>query len=141
MKRSVTIFPSVQNRILIQCVIGVPDFDDTKKDRISVVCSALIDTGAMRTCISSRVADYLSLLPTGTLRVEAANGHSDLVNTHIVNIGFGEDIRFNMIQVPRLNMEDEDMIIGMDILCKGNYAVSNSDNKTIFMYETGTNNL
>lgn len=90
----------------------------------------------MRTCISSRVANYLSLLPTDTMRVEAANGHSDLVNTHIVNIGFCEDIRFNMIQVPRLNMEDEDVIIGMDILCQGNYAVSNSENKTVFVFET-----
>lgn len=135
MKKSVTIFPSIQNRILVRCIIGTPDLDNPEKDSSSVICSALIDTGAMRTCISSRVANFLSLLPTGTMRVEAANGHSDLVNTHIINIGLGEDIRFNMVKVPRLNMDDEDMIIGMDLLCQGNYAVSNSDNRTVFMFE------
>lgn len=135
MKKSFSIFPSVQKRILIKCTIGVPDLDDPHRDRNSVICSALVDTGAMRTCISSSVANYLSLIPTGTMRIEAANGHTDLVNTHIVNIDLGEDIRFEMLKVPRLNMEDEDMILGMDILCQGDFAVTNSDGKTIFMFQ------
>lgn len=135
MKKSVTIFPSVQSRILINCVIGRPDSDNPQTDEQSVVCSALIDTGAMRTCISARVANFLSLVPTGTMRVEAANGHTDLVNTHIINIGFGDEIRFDLVKVPRLSMTDEDMIIGMDLLCQGNYAVTNSDNQTVFMFQ------
>lgn len=135
MKKSISIFPSIQKRILLKIAVGAPDLDEPTKDVNSVICSALIDTGAMRTCISSRVANALSLIPTGTMRIEAANGHTDLVNTHIVNIDFGDDIRFEMMKVPRLNMSDEDMIIGMDILCQGDYAVSNSENKTIFMFQ------
>lgn len=135
MKKSISIFPTVQSRILVKVVVGTPDLDEPTKDAKTVICSALIDTGAMRTCISSRIASYLSLVPTGTMRIEAANGHTDLVNTHIINIDLGDDIRFEMIKVPRLNMTDEDLIIGMDILCQGDYAVSNTEQKTIFMFQ------
>lgn len=135
MKKSISIFPTIQKRILVKVVVGAPDIEDPTQDSNSVICSALIDTGAMRTCISSRAANFLSLMPTGTMRIEAANGHTDLVNTHTINIDLGNEIRFVMINVPRLNMEDEDLIIGMDILCQGNYAVTNSEQGTVFMFQ------
>ena len=136
MKKSVTVFPEIQQRIVVDCIIGVPDLDDTNKDCKSVLCKALIDTGAMRTCISSRIANYLEMIPTGTMRITAANEHMDIVNTHIVNITLGGEIRFNMIKVPRISMTGEDLIIGMDLLSQGNIIITNDTSTgTVFMFE------
>ena len=135
MRKCVTIFPTIQQRIVIDCVIGSPDFDNTSVDSNNVICKALIDTGAMCTCISSRVADFLSLQPTGTMIITGANNHSDLVNTHIVNLTLGGEIRFEMIKVPRLNMTDQDLIIGMDLISKGDMVLKNSSDGTVFMFQ------
>ena len=75
MKKSVTVFPEIQQRIVVDCIIGVPDLDDTNKDCKNVICKALIDTGAMRTCISSRVANYLEMIPTGTMRISGKRAY------------------------------------------------------------------
>lgn len=135
MSKCVAIFPEIQQRIIVDCIVGVPDIDDTSIDSKSVICKALIDTGAMHTCISSRISNYLSLIPTGTMRITAANNHTDVVNTHVVNLTIGGEIRFEMMKLPRLSMSGEDIIIGMDVLSKGNMVLSNDETGTIFMFE------
>ena len=135
MKKSVTIFPTIEKRILVDCVVGVPGQENPEQDTDNVICKALIDTGAMRTCISHRIANRLGLLPSGTMKVTAANGHTDVVNTHIINMTLGGDIRFTMLKVPRLRMEDEDMIIGMDILSNGDLLISNTEGTTTVMFQ------
>ena len=135
MKRCVAIFPQIQHAIIIDCVVGVPDYDDATLDRNSVICKALIDTGAMKTCISKRVADFLGMIPSGTMKVTVANGQTDVVNTHVINLTLGGDIRFSPLTVPRLDMMGQDIIIGMDLLSKGNTVISNSDQGTTFVFE------
>lgn len=135
MKKSVTVFPSIQKRILVDCIVGMPDMDIPEQDANNVICKALIDTGAMLTCISTRIANHMKMIPSGTMRVTAANGHTDIVNTHIINLTMGGDIRFPLVKVPRLHMEDEDMIIGMDILSQGDLLISNTEGTTTFVFQ------
>ena len=135
MSRTVTLYPSVQQRLLIDCTIGVPDTLNPIRDAQTVICHGLIDTGAMVSAISKRVSDFMELAVTGGMELLTANGHADVVDTHIVNVGLGGDVRFPMMQVPCIEMDDEDLIIGMDILSQGDLAITNSGGKTVFMFK------
>lgn len=135
MSQTVAMFPSVQQRILIDCIVGLPDVINPIRGSKSVTCHGLIDTGAMASAVSKRVADYMKLPVTGSQSVITANGHTDVVDSHIINIGLGGDVRFPMVQVSCIEMDDEDLIIGMDLLCQGDMVLSNSDGKTVFLFK------
>lgn len=135
MSQTIAMFPTVQQRILVDCIVGIPDVINPIMDSKSVTCHGLIDTGAMVSAVSKRVAEYMQLPVTGSQEVVTANGHTDVVDTHVINIGMGGDVRFPMIQVSCIDMDDEDLIIGMDLLSQGDLVISNSDNHTIFMFK------
>ena len=109
MSQTVTLYPSVQQRLLIDCTIGIPDVLNPIRDSKIVTCHGLIDTGAMVSAISKRVADFMALPVTSSMEVITANGHVNVVDAHIVNIGLGGNVRFPMVQVPCIEMDDEDL--------------------------------
>lgn len=120
---------------MVDCIVGQPDNINPIRDCNSVICRGLIDTGAEISAISKRVVDYLGLVSSGSQEVTAANKHTDIVDTHVVNVTLGNDVRFSLVQVPCLNMDDEDMIIGMDLLSMGDLVISNSSGHTVFMFK------
>lgn len=135
MSETTSIFPTVQRTVLVDCIVGQPDDINPIRDSKSVICHGLIDTGAEISAISTRVVEHLGLVATGSQEVTAANKHTDVVDTHIVNVGIGGDVRFPLIQVSCLDMDDEDMIIGMDLLSMGDLVISNSLGHTVFMFK------
>ena len=135
MSQIVEVFPSIQNRILIDCVIGIPDIINPIKNERCAICKALIDTGSMITAISTRAAEFLNAPVTGSEDVIAANNHHDTVNTHTVNIEIGKDIQFPLTEVSALDMTEYDIIIGMDLLSHGELMITNSDGRTVFYFK------
>ena len=135
MSKVVKIFPSVQRRILIDCVVGLPDEINPIHDSRSAICYALIDTGAMISAISTRAAEKLKLPVSGSQAVIAANNHRDVVDTYIVNLGLSQDVSFPLVQVSGLDMDEYDIIIGMDLLCEGDLIITNSDDRTVFAFD------
>ena len=96
--------------------------------------SALWDTGAMGSVISSKIVKELDLKPTGNARVFHANGQS-IVNTYAVSISLPAGVTFPVVRVTEGMLGDTDVLIGMDIISKGDFAVTCNDGSTKFSFQ------
>lgn len=94
----------------------------------------LWDTGASQTAITQNVVDALGLQPTGMTRVSTASG-TDNVETYLVNLMLPNGVGFVGITVSKCKLHAGiDVLIGMDIIGSGDFAVTNHDNKTVMSY-------
>lgn len=123
-------------------VIREPIIRDTLKSDVtihyngkSITVKALWDTGANVSCVSEDVITNLGLIATGIVPRSTPSGH-DLANTYLVDV-----ILPNNVQVPDLLVCDSKigdqgigMLVGMDIINKGDFAVSNYNGKTVFSF-------
>ena len=96
---------------------------------------ALWDTGATGTCISKKLVTLLSLVPTGMQNIQTPSGSSQ-VHTYLVNIILPNNVKIKNVMVcdSEIGEQGFDILIGMDIITKGDFAVSNSNDKTIFTF-------
>lgn len=106
--------------------------------------SAIWDTGATHSAITKKVADDLELKPTGIAEVRHAKGKSS-TNTYLVNISLPNKVMMGQVRVteveliPDANLPDKDqpqVLIGMDIIGFGDFAVTNADGKTVLSFRT-----
>jgi predicted aspartyl protease len=95
---------------------------------------ALWDTGAMASVISTNVVNMLGLKPIGRARVFHANGEST-VYTYLINISLLNNIEFPALLVTEGLLGDTDVLIGMDIISKGDFAVTASDGNTKMTFQ------
>lgn len=95
---------------------------------------ALWDTGAMRSVISTEVVKILGLLPVGQAKVYHTNGVS-IVKTYLIDILLPNAIEFSAVLVTEGILGDTDVLIGMDIISKGDFAVTGSNGKTKFSFQ------
>ncbi len=94
---------------------------------------AIWDTGATRTVISRNVVQSCNLKPTGMARVHTASG-TDTVPTYYVSIGLPNKIVIPILQVTQGVLTGTDVLIGMDIINSGDFAVTNKDGQTVFSF-------
>ena len=92
------------------------------------------DTGAMRSVISTEVVKILGLLPVGQAKVYHTNGVS-IVKTYLIDILLPNAIEFSTVLVTEGILGDTDVLIGMDIISKGDFAVTGSNGKTKFSFQ------
>jgi predicted aspartyl protease len=96
--------------------------------------NALWDTGASVSVISGRAAASLGLQAMGRWTVYHANGSSK-VNIYYVNVLLPNDISFRALRVSEGDLTGTDMLIGMDIISKGDFAITASLGKTLFSFQ------
>lgn len=103
----------------------------------SVEKTALWDTGASCTCISSDVVKDLDLVPTGKMQINTPNAQSE-VNTYLIDIKLPNNVLIKNICVCDSDIEKQNigLLIGMDIISLGDFAVSNFNKKTTFSFRT-----
>ena len=94
---------------------------------------ALWDTGATNSMITERVVKECNLIPTGMTIVNGING-SHQTNTYIVGIILSGLVYFPAVRVTKGNFSGADVLIGMDIIGSGDFAVTNKDGQTSFMF-------
>ena len=101
----------------------------------SIKVNAVWDTGATGSCISKNVAQVLGLIPVGFAESNTANGKT-LSNEYIVDIAFPEDslILENMRVRDFSGGPHIDMLIGMDIIIRGDFSITNANNKTFMSF-------
>lgn len=92
---------------------------------------ALWDTGATNSVITSETAARLALVPVGTVDVVHYGGQKQS-NTHLVNLFLP-----NQVMVPGILVTESDeivndfgVIIGMDVICSGDFSITNFRGKT-----------
>lgn len=92
------------------------------------------DTGASASAISQRIVDTCGLKPTGMAQVQTADGLVP-AETYLVNIYLPNQVMFQHMQVTKANLgPHNDVLIGMDIICAGDFAITNKDGKTVFSF-------
>lgn len=93
------------------------------------------DTGATGTCISKELVELLDLKPTGLINVQTPSGIGTM-NKYMVNLILNNEVRIMNLVVmdSEIGNQGIDVLIGMDIISIGDFAVSNFDGKTQFSF-------
>ena len=111
-----------------------PTAESLKKNYKHCNARSLWDTGATGTVITKNIVDQLALKPIGKVKVFHANGE-DYVNTYMVNIMLPNNTGIPLVKVTEGKLNGIDVLIGMDIISKGDFSISNTGGKTIFSFQ------
>lgn len=96
--------------------------------------NAIWDTGATNTSITKNVVNSCNLKPIGITKVYDAGGFH-LSNVYLIGLFLP-----NRIIIPELKVTESiligdcDILIGMDIINQGDFAVTNYNGKTVFSF-------
>lgn len=101
---------------------------------------ALWDTGATLSAISKNVADVLGLTPFKTGLSYHAGGVCP-TNFYKINILLPNGVGFHTRTVMEAVLKNCDMLIGMDIISQGDFALTNRDGKTVFSFQIPSTHL
>lgn len=96
--------------------------------------TAIWDTGATHSVITKKVVMECKLWPSGMTRVSHAGGESTS-NTYFVNIYLPNRVEVCGVRVTEgVLIGSVDVLVGMDIISKGDFAVTNKDKITAFSF-------
>lgn len=113
-----------------------PAFDPSSKP-VPPTCSeftAIWDTGATSTVITSKVADACGLKPISRAKVSTAS-EEHTASVYFVSVFLPNSVVFPQLRVIEGQIADDaEVLIGMDIIGQGDFAVTNQDGKTVFTY-------
>lgn len=95
---------------------------------------AVWDTGAMRTAISFSVLKDIRLVRIGSVVVNGV--HSRTISPVVIaNIRLSNNILFDKLGIIVCDLPARiDVLLGMDIITRGDFAVSNTCNETFLSY-------
>jgi hypothetical protein len=117
--------------------------DEAKNNSIDIrQYTAIWDTGATNSVITKKVVEDLNLKPINVVKTNHAGGTS-MANVYLVNIALPNGVMAGQIKVTEAQLtENEDIaeseqnrvLIGMDIIGGGDFAVTNFENKTTMSF-------
>ena len=96
--------------------------------------SALWDTGATNSMITRRVVDDLGLTSEGYARILHVAGVEEKVPRFFVNLVVLAGLHFPGLSVMQGELHGTDVLIGMDIINRGDFAISNRNGATTFSF-------
>lgn len=121
---------------VISTPITVADFmDRTTTDQ----AYGIWDTGAMHSCITRDLAHRLHLSVVGFVSVSGVHGVKDNVPVYFVRLTLNNQDIWLDIQVTECERlsdpsDNVQMLIGMDVIGKGDFAISNHAGRTVMTY-------
>ena len=120
----------IVDSVVTLCNVSSPD----RKMDVSE-CRALWDTGAVITCISESLVKKLGLSCLGVVETLAAGDRRFPAEMFLVRLSMGE-FTLPVLRVLALPMENagHDVIIGMDVISRGDLAITNHDGKTVLSF-------
>jgi hypothetical protein len=95
---------------------------------------ALWDTGAMMSCIGENAAASLDLLQVSSTNLGSLYA-SQKTKVYLVDLIFPDGkVAANLAIAEVTERADYDIIIGMDIISRGDFAISNDNGKTVMSF-------
>lgn len=105
-----------------------------------VIVRALWDTGATMSAVSHKVVSDLHLIPIGRQVVSTPTGTKE-ADTYCIDAMLPNNVNVEGLIVidseigsQNVGGEPMGMLVGMDIISRGDFAVTNRDGKTIFTF-------
>lgn len=129
------LYDTVVENVLTECDIRPCDF---QTGQVFHTDSALWDTGATNTIISSRVVRQLHLEPFLQAGISGIGGGVNDVNTYLVHVSIPTGDTVTYLEVMESDFEDYDIIIGMDIIGMGDFCFTNAEGHSLFSYRIPT---
>jgi hypothetical protein len=105
---------------------------------------ALWDTGAGRSGISKKLAEELRLMPIKNgddhVKIDGSAGEY-MPNFYYLDISLSKNIKIHNIKVSDFaDNKNFDVLLGMDIITMGDFALTNDNGNTVFSFRIPTNN-
>lgn len=123
-------YPGISNRLINRATIINPLSQEQKFE-----VDALWDTGATNTCISHAAVQMLDLKPNGWFNLQTPTGEESRpaydIDLYLPNNSI---IRHVHVAETEIGNQKIDLLIGMDIITKGDFAVSNHHGRTTFTF-------
>ncbi len=88
------------------------------------------DTGASISFISEAIAKEFDLKPIGMERVGTAGGMRNCY-TYLISIGLPNNVVLSWMRVASGSLGDLDILVGMDVMREGDFAVTNCKGTTV----------
>ncbi|MBO4308134.1 MAG: SEC-C domain-containing protein [Bacteroidales bacterium] len=126
-------YPEEASSLQTQCGVSAGVIAPAANHLPIKTVTAIWDTGAEISAISNRVATELGLTPVNIARNITAAGEIS-VYIYAVNIFLPNNVNFAMVPVTGNDLGDVDMLIGMDIISKGDFSITNVGGKTTFSF-------
>jgi len=132
-------FTTIFDRItgaLITDIHVTKAFYPEKKEKFEkpISIKGLWDTGATGSVITQKVVDALQLKAISMTKVNTASGES-IQPVYLVGIGLPNKIMFNHVRVTQAPLTGGfDVLVGMDIIHRGDFAITNHNGKTVFSF-------
>jgi predicted aspartyl protease len=95
--------------------------------------TAIWDTGATNSVISPSIVTACGLKPIGMTQIHTAGGMWS-TEQYLVNIRLPNNVGFPNVRVTNQPLLGTPILIGMDIIGRGDFVVTNKDGKTTFSY-------
>ena len=84
--------------------------------------------------VTQAVVDACGLIPISTTTISHAQGTTEDVEVFLVNIGLPNRVMIPGIRVAKVVLSGADVLIGMDIIGRGDFAVTNRGGRTKFSF-------
>ena len=108
--------------------------DGERKPSHNKQWKAMWDTGSTLSGITQEIVDLLGLTPIKKLTAHTSNG-SVLVDVYKVSLVLPNNIMVGNVAVSCNNMDDDiDVLIGMNVIRLGDFALTNKDRKSTFSF-------
>ncbi len=95
--------------------------------------NGLWDTGATGSVISQIVVDNLGLIPITKTKVYHTDGYS-ISDVYVINLILPNKVIFPLVKVTVGKLTGFDVLIGMDIINKGDFSITNVTGNTVFSF-------
>jgi predicted aspartyl protease len=128
-----TVLSGPQNNILHNTV-GISEARQPPQPANIKNFEVIWDTGATNTVITSDIVSALNLQPTSTATTQTPNGPR-LCNVYLVDLFLPNKVIFPCLQVIEAIIDGQfNMLIGMDIIGKGDFSVSSHKGIRMFSF-------
>jgi hypothetical protein len=132
-----TVYNGISNVLANKVLISQP-FTPTQGqiDSSGANCKeymAIWDTGATGTVITNKVIQECNLNPIGVIEVHGIGGPIR-ANQFLINVWLPNKVIVPNIRATVGELIDTDVLIGMDIINKGDFAVTNVNGRTVFSF-------
>jgi predicted aspartyl protease len=92
--------------------------------------TAIWDTGATGTVVTQNVISRLGLKPIRMVEAHTAGG-TKRTEVYLANVMLPNQVHFPNVHVARGEIVGADVLIGMEIITTGDFAITNQDGKTV----------
>ena len=130
-----TVQYSMRVPVLITNVgVGSP-FDPTQDPSVdgSLDLRAIWDTGATHTSVTRPLAERLDLKPIDLVVIRSASGVFES-NVYLISLWLPSRVCIPAVKVAEADIELGDVLIGMDVIGQGDFAVTNFEGDTTLTF-------